>query len=159
MLAVLLLNSLRSVLTRFRFALIRFAQSYSDSLHFNPIYSTLICSISIRSIPLHSTLHLLHFNPIYFFTLIRFWFDSFRFWFVSNHFSLLRPASIGFFLFRFTPTIRIESSRVESRARRNLLATALLFSNDSRRRRVDSYVEENRSWQVSAMACKSYFIL
>lgn len=115
---------------------------YSDLLHFYSFYSTS-----------------LYFNPIYFFTLIRFWFDSFRFWFVSNHFSLLRPASIGFFLFRFTPTIRIESSRVESRARRNLLATALLFSNDSRRRRVDSYVEENRSWQVSAMACKSYFIL
>lgn len=142
MLAVLLLNSLRSVLTRFRFALIRFAQSYSDSLHFNPIYSTLICSISIRSIPLHSALHSLHFNPIYFFTLIRFWFDSFRFWFVSIlirfepfQFTPTRFNLIGSFLFRFTPTIRIESSRVESRARRNLLATALLFSNSSKKGR------------------------
>lgn len=114
MLAVLLLNSLRSVLTCFRFALIRFAQSYSDSLHFNPIYSTLICSISIRSIPLHSTLHSLHFNPIYFFTLIRFWFDSFRFWFVSNYFSLLRSASIWSDPFYFVLLRLFESSRVES---------------------------------------------
>lgn len=117
MLAVLLLNSLRSVLTRFRFALIRFAQSYSDSLHFNPIYSTLICSISIRSIPLHSALHSLHFNPIYFFTLIRFWFDSFRFWFVSNHFSLLRPASIWsdpFYFVYSDYSNRVESSRIKS---------------------------------------------
>lgn len=119
MLAVFLLNLLRSVLTRFRFALIRFAQSYSDSLHFNPIYSTLICSISIRSIPLHSTLHSLHFNPIYFFTLIRFWFDSFRFWFVSNHFSLLRPASIWSDSFYFVLLRLFESSRVESNQERD----------------------------------------
>lgn len=112
------LASIRS--DSFRFALIRFAQLYSDSLHLNPIYSTLICSISIRSIPLHSALRSFHFNPIYFFTLIHFWFDSFRLafdslrlWFVSNHFSLLLSNLVGFSLFRFTSTTR-ESSRVES---------------------------------------------
>lgn len=112
----------------FRFALIRFAQPYSDSLHLNPIYSTLICSISIRSIPLHSALRSLHFNPIYFFTLIHFWLDSFRLafdslrlWFVSNHFSLLRSSPIwSDLLYSVSLRLlesRVESSRVELRAK------------------------------------------
>lgn len=114
MLAVFLLNSLRSVLTRFRFALIRFAQSYSDSLHFNPIYSTLICSISIRSIPLHSALHSLHFNPIYFFTLIRFRFVSILIRFEPFQFTPTRFNRILSISFYSDYSNRVESSRIKS---------------------------------------------
>lgn len=128
---------------------LKFASIRSDPFS---IRSDPFCSVLLWFTSLQSDL-LFYSNPL----LIRF--VSILIRFEPFQFTPTRFNLIGSFLFRFTPTIRIESSRVESRARRNLLATALLFSNDSRRRRVDSYVEENRSWQVSAMACKSYFIL